>query len=101
MDSRDQWVELINDSSPNGVFPTTESDIERYDQVTLRMLAEKMPEYHVNPMQTRSWNMAYLQALANGADYNPTADELAQGKKLLEKFHIKKANLEDCSICHH
>jgi hypothetical protein len=73
---QDDLVELINDSSPNGVFPTTESDIERYDQVTLRMLAEKMPEYHVNPMQTRSWNMAYLQALANGATFQE-ADESA------------------------
>jgi hypothetical protein len=41
------------------------------------------------------------QALAEGKDFTPSEAELAKGKQLVEKYRIKKANLEDCSICHH
>jgi len=41
------------------------------------------------------------QALSNGTDYTPTPTELAEGRKLVAKYHIHKSSLEDCSICHH
>jgi hypothetical protein len=33
-------------------------------------------------------------------DYVPSKDQLTLGKELVEKYHIKKKQLTDCSICH-
>lgn len=40
------------------------------------------------------------QAIADGRSYEPTAEERAHAQEMIQKFNIKKATLEDCSICH-
>jgi hypothetical protein len=40
------------------------------------------------------------RALLEGQDYNRSAEELEQAKKLLEKYGVKKKQLADCWICH-
>jgi hypothetical protein len=33
-------------------------------------------------------------------DWTPPSDQLAQGKELVEKYHINVSQLDNCSICH-
>ena len=33
-------------------------------------------------------------------DWQPTEDQLALGRRLVEEYHIKKALLTSCSVCH-
>lgn len=37
---------------------------------------------------------------AHGRPYSPTAEEIAAGKKLVEKYKIKAKQLTDCWVCH-
>ena len=42
-------------------------------------------------------------AIVDGADfsgYNPSPEEVSEGEKLVDKLHIKKAQLTDCWTCH-
>ena len=38
--------------------------------------------------------------LANGEDYAPSGKELEEAEKLVDKYHVKVKQLQDCSICH-
>lgn len=42
-----------------------------------------------------------MEALANGEQYQRSPEELAEGKKLVAKYKIKKEQLSDCATCHH
>src|SRR5579884_2329459 len=39
-------------------------------------------------------------ALAEGGDYQRTPAELEEGRRLLAKYHVNKAQLTDCWVCH-
>ncbi len=40
------------------------------------------------------------QALLAGRHYEPTAQEIEQGKRLVKAYGIKTQQLTDCNICH-
>jgi hypothetical protein len=43
------------------------------------------------------------RAIADGADfarYHPSADEVKQGEKLVDQYHVKVKQLTDCWTCH-
>jgi hypothetical protein len=40
------------------------------------------------------------RSLINGEDYEGNKDEAADGAQLIDKFHVKKDQLQDCWICH-
>ncbi|MBC8136521.1 MAG: hypothetical protein H8F28_11590, partial [Fibrella sp.] len=39
-------------------------------------------------------------SLAKGIQYKRTPEELKKGEEWLAKYHVKKDQLADCSICH-
>ncbi|MFM7321656.1 MAG: ammonia-forming cytochrome c nitrite reductase subunit c552 [Armatimonadota bacterium] len=41
------------------------------------------------------------QILAQGEQYARKSDELAKGRELVARYHIKKEQLTDCAVCHH
>jgi hypothetical protein len=49
----------------------------------------KQPEQHLRPRE------AVFQM-----DWKPEGDQLALGKTLVNEYHIDKAKLLNCSICH-
>jgi hypothetical protein len=61
----DDVLEIMQDGMPASI-PT--SDIDKMDQETQAQLAELLPEKHHNPMQTRSFILAYIQAISEGAE---------------------------------
>jgi len=40
------------------------------------------------------------KSLSEGVQYKRTPEELEKGKALLQKYHVKKAQLSDCTVCH-
>jgi hypothetical protein len=40
------------------------------------------------------------EAIEDGHEYQRSPEELAQGRALLTRYHVKKAELTDCWICH-
>jgi len=60
----DDVLELMQDGLPASI-PT--SEIERMDAETLEQLSAILPEKHHNPMQTRSYILAYVQAISANA----------------------------------
>ena len=61
----DDVLEIMQDGLSGG-FPM--SDIEATDENTMIELSSLLPEKHHNPMQTRSFVMAYIAAIATGAE---------------------------------
>ena len=41
------------------------------------------------------------RAIADGVTAENTGADLAKGERLLATYHVKKAQLTDCSVCHH
>jgi hypothetical protein len=60
----DDVLDLMQDSLPAS-SPT--SDIDTFDATTLAKLTELLPEKHHNPMQTKSYIVAYMEAIMGGA----------------------------------
>jgi len=60
----DDVLEMLQDGLGSR-FPA--SDIETVDQATMEELSDLLPEKHHNPMQTRSYILAYIKAMSDGA----------------------------------
>ena len=60
----DDVLEIMQDGMPASI-PT--SDIDMVDEATQKQLAALLPEKHHNPMQTRSFILAYIEAIGTGA----------------------------------
>ncbi len=53
------------------------------------LACHRAPEKYIRP-KSEVFNM----------DWQPPADQLAQGRKLVDKYNIQVAQLTDCSVCH-
>jgi len=72
----------------------------RVDQMPLMMKANSLDMQwciacHKHPEQNLRPREAVFQM-----DWKPEGDQLALGEKLVDKYHIDKAKLLNCSICH-
>lgn len=70
---------------------------------------DRMPLMHQTAPLTMQWCLAchreperHLRPRDKifAMDWTPPADQLAQGHRLLETYHIDKRHLTDCSVCH-
>jgi hypothetical protein len=67
--------EAMSDGSI-GVFPTSESDVDKFVEQTMDMIAHRYPSHDHNTLNTSSWNIAYQKAIASGASF-PEAEASA------------------------
>jgi hypothetical protein len=61
------WGDDILDLLQDGSGSKSDVGIDLMDKVNTQQLTEILPEKHHNPMHTRSYILAYIQAMANGA----------------------------------
>jgi len=92
-----EWCLKCHRNPEKALYRNPESDKEGLtprEQVFKLYQKAQMGEEHLSARE---------RAIADGHDfsgYSPSAEEVEQGEKLVEKYHVKTKQLTDCWTCH-
>lgn len=88
------WCLSCHSDPAKYVYRNSESDAKGLSQ------REQIFDFYYRASKGDEFLSQREKNLANGEDYTPSGKELEEAEKLVDKYHVKVKQLQDCSVCH-